>query len=119
MSNISGRDVVLDLTPLPSAPADSRFLRQVWINLLDNAIKFTRHREHAVITISGSIENGEAIYCISDNGAGFDMRYSDKLFGVFHRLHSTAEFEGTGVGLALVQRLVQRPRRACVGRGRT
>ncbi len=99
-------DFVLD--PLPAAPADPALLRQVWINLLDNALKFTRHREHAEIALSGSVQAGQAIYSVADNGAGFDMRYAGKLFGVFQRLHALEEFEGTGVGLALVQQVVRR-----------
>jgi PAS domain S-box-containing protein len=99
-------DFVLD--SLPDVPADPALLRQVWFNLLDNAWKFTRHREHARIVLSGSIQAGEAIYSVADNGAGFDMRYGGKLFAVFQRLHALDEFEGTGVGLALVQQVVRR-----------
>ncbi len=102
------RIVDFRLESLPSVPADPALLRQVWINLLDNALKFTRHREHAGIVVSGSVHAGEAIYSVRDNGAGFDMQYAGKLFGVFQRLHGLEEFEGTGVGLALVQRIVNR-----------
>ncbi|HEX7680762.1 MAG TPA: PAS domain S-box protein, partial [Thermoanaerobaculia bacterium] len=99
-------DFVLD--SLPAVPADPALLRQVWFNLLDNALKFTRHRAHARIVLTGSIQGDEAIYTVTDNGAGFDMRYGGKLFTVFQRLHGLDEFEGTGVGLALVQQVVRR-----------
>jgi PAS domain S-box-containing protein len=102
------RTVDFRLDSLPLAAADPALLRQVWINLLDNALKFSRHRERAEIVVTGSIQAGEATYSVRDNGAGFDMRYSEKLFGVFQRLHGLEEFEGTGVGLALVQRIVHR-----------
>ena len=84
-------------------------IKQVWVNLISNAIKFTKEREVGEIEI-GVRDAGEGthLYYVKDNGAGFDMRYVDKVFGVFQRLHSTEEFEGTGVGLALVQRIVQR-----------
>jgi signal transduction histidine kinase len=93
---------------LPPAWGDRILLRMVWMNLLQNAIKFTAHRDIAQIEISGASADGQARYAISDNGAGFDMRHADKLFGVFQRLHSTEEFEGTGVGLAIVHRIVTR-----------
>jgi PAS domain S-box-containing protein len=102
------RVVDFQLARLPDAPADQVLLRQVWFNLFDNALKFTRHRERATIEASGVAQCGEAVYCVRDNGAGFDMKYAGKLFGVFQRLHGADDFEGTGVGLALVQRLVQR-----------
>jgi light-regulated signal transduction histidine kinase (bacteriophytochrome) len=103
------RQVRLDLHPLPPALGTATMIRQLWVNLIGNAIKFTTGRKIAQIEI-GVKEggNGERIYYIKDNGVGFDMRYVDKLFGVFQRLHSQQEFPGTGVGLALVQRIVQR-----------
>jgi len=93
---------------LPSAWADGDLIRQVWVNLLSNAVKFSCLRERAVIHVTGALEDDRVVYHVSDNGVGFDMRYADKLFGVFQRLHSSREFEGTGVGLALAQRIVHR-----------
>ena len=84
-------------------------IRQVLVNLLSNAVKFTGVKRQASIEIGCSEKGTERnTYYVKDNGAGFDMKYIDKLFGVFQRLHSTKEFEGTGVGLAIVQRIVQR-----------
>jgi PAS domain S-box-containing protein len=102
------REVDFSLSPLPWAQGDESLLRQVWVNLLDNALKYTRPRKRAAITVTGSLQGNEATYTVKDNGAGFDMKYADKLFGVFQRLHENHEFEGAGVGLALVQRLIQR-----------
>jgi light-regulated signal transduction histidine kinase (bacteriophytochrome) len=88
------------------AMADMSSLKHVWYNLISNAVKYTGLKEKAIIEIGSEISGDEVIYHVKDNGAGFDMRYADKLFGVFQRLHSEEEFEGTGVGLALVQRIV-------------
>jgi light-regulated signal transduction histidine kinase (bacteriophytochrome) len=93
---------------VPPAVADPTLMRQVWTNLLSNAIKFSSKRARAVIKVSAQQNEGENVYAVHDDGAGFDMQYVGKLFGVFQRLHSTKEFEGTGVGLALVQRVVRR-----------
>jgi PAS domain S-box-containing protein len=93
---------------LPQSDADPVLLRQVWINLLSNALKYTRKRKGARIEIGAEEIDGETTWFVRDNGTGFDMRYVDKLFGVFQRLHRAEEYEGTGVGLAIVQRVVQR-----------
>jgi PAS domain S-box-containing protein len=100
--------ITFQLAPLPTALADPGLMRQVWINLLSNAIKFSRQQEPALIEVGSSQAAGEITYWVRDNGAGFDMRYADKLFGVFQRLHSEKQFEGTGVGLAIVHRVIQR-----------
>ena len=103
------RKLWLDLHLLPPARGTERMIRQVWMNLIGNAIKFTKQREVAEIEIgTRDADDGTPIYYIKDNGAGFEMRQAGKLFVVFQRLHSVEEFEGTGVGLALVQRIVQR-----------
>jgi len=91
---------------LPEARCDPMLLRQVWKNLIGNAVKYSQHRKPAIVEIG--YEDSSGAYFVRDNGAGFDMRFADRLFGVFKRLHDDAEFEGTGVGLAIVQRIVQR-----------
>jgi signal transduction histidine kinase len=91
---------------LPPVVADRNLMRQVWRNLLDNAVKYTRDRPIAIVEVSGAVVDGEARFTVTDNGAGFDPRYAGKLFGVFQRLHRASEFDGTGVGLALVHRIV-------------
>lgn len=93
---------------LPKAHFDPSFLRQVWVNLLSNSLKYSRNRDLARIEIGGEQYQQETRFWVKDNGAGFDMKYANKLFGVFQRLHSDAEFEGNGVGLALVQRIIHR-----------
>ncbi len=87
---------------------DLTLIRQVLFNLLSNAFKFTKNKKQGIIEMSSYIESGKTVYCIKDNGAGFDMAHYDKLFGVFQRLHSHEEYEGTGIGLAIVQRIVSR-----------
>jgi PAS domain S-box-containing protein len=98
----------IHIAKLPVAKGDSSLIRQVWFNLLSNAIKFTSKKERAVIEVGSRTTKEEFIYYVRDNGAGFDMEYANKLFGVFQRLHSESEFSGTGVGLAIVQRTIRR-----------
>jgi light-regulated signal transduction histidine kinase (bacteriophytochrome) len=102
------RKIDLKIHPLGTAIIDGTMMRQVWINLVGNAIKYSRNKELAVIEIGRMEDNDRAVFFVKDNGAGFDMAYKDKLFGVFQRLHKNNEFEGTGVGLALVKRIIDR-----------
>ncbi len=102
------RKIDLKIGSLPSCDGDAALLKQVWINLLSNALKYSRNRAQARIEVGAQDENGQVTYFVRDNGAGFDMRYAGKLFGVFQRLHCAEDYEGTGVGLAIVQRIVQR-----------
>lgn len=105
----AGRPMEIKVGELPDCQGDSALLKQVWLNLISNAIKYTRGRTPACIEIGWSqSEAAPFYYFVRDNGAGFDMRYGHKLFGVFQRLHRSDEFEGTGVGLAIVQRIIQR-----------
>jgi PAS domain S-box-containing protein len=105
----AGRDVAWHVVPLPVCYGDRAMLRLVFVNLISNAVKFTRERQRAEIEI-GCVEgqDDEAVIFVKDNGAGFDMQYVGKLFGVFQRLHQPDEFEGTGIGLATVQRIIHR-----------
>lgn len=103
-----GREIKLQVADLLSCQGDSALLKQVWINLLSNAVKYTRGRAPAIIEVGSRREKDEMIYHVRDNGAGFEMQYVHKLFGVFQRLHRSDEFEGSGVGLAIVQRVIQR-----------
>lgn len=107
-ATVPGRALQFNIKMLPVAIGDIKLIRQVFVNLLSNAIKFTRSREIAVIKVEGWIENNENIYYVKDNGVGFDMQYSEQLFGVFQRLHNEKEFEGTGIGLAIIQRIIHR-----------
>lgn len=102
------RNITVTLKDLPSAYGDITLVRQVLANLLSNAVKFTRNRDVPVIEIGGRREDNENVYFVKDNGAGFDMDYANKLFGVFQRLHREKEFEGIGIGLSIVQRIVKR-----------
>ncbi len=104
----AGRRIDLVIGALPPCQADPGLLQQVFANLLGNALKFTRGRDPARIEVGGGEQEGKPLYFVRDNGVGFDMRYADKLFGVFQRLHRAEDYEGTGVGLALVQRIINR-----------
>ena len=102
------REMTLKVGQMPAACGDRALVRQVYGNLLGNAVKFTQRREAAVVEAGSCVRDGETVYYVRDNGVGFDMQYRDKLFGVFQRLHGEQEYKGTGIGLALVQRIVQR-----------
>jgi signal transduction histidine kinase len=106
--DLEGRNVVWSISPLPEVSGDESLLRQVWANLLGNAVKYSRERDPATITVDGVAQDEEIIFQVADNGAGFNMDYANKLFGVFQRLHGARQFEGTGIGLANVRRIVQR-----------
>jgi PAS domain S-box-containing protein len=103
-----GRQVTWKIAELPAAECDPVLVKQVFQNLIANALKFTRTRERAVVEISQRQENGQMVIVICDNGVGFNMKYQDKLFGVFQRLHRDEDFEGTGIGLATVKRIVHK-----------
>jgi len=105
----AARDLEIRIGSLPDTQADLSLLRQVWVNLIANALKFTRRREQALITIDGAEgPEGGRLYSIRDNGAGFDPQRAERLFGIFQRLHGAKEFEGTGVGLSIVRRIIER-----------
>ena len=103
-----GRRVEMAIGDLPACQADPALLKQVWLNLISNALKYTRKQEMAVIAVGCQEQDSATAYFVRDNGVGFDMRYADKLFGVFQRLHRAEEYAGTGVGLAIVQRIIHR-----------
>lgn len=102
------RNINWKIGDLPKIEGDAALLRQVWTNLISNALKYTSTKDHTCIEIGSTIEDHRTTYYVKDNGVGFDMKYIDKLFGVFQRLHSSEEFEGTGIGLASVRRIIQR-----------
>lgn len=104
----AGEPVQIEVGALPNCHADPALLRQVLINLLSNALKFSRGKASRTVEIGSLKETAETVYFVRDNGAGFDMRYAQKLFAIFQRMHRPEEFEGTGVGLSIVQRIVQR-----------
>jgi light-regulated signal transduction histidine kinase (bacteriophytochrome) len=106
---IDGRQVDLVIGELPDCESDPALLEQVYVNLIGNALKYSRKRADARVVIAAKQGDSDTpVYFVKDNGAGFDMQYADKLFGVFQRLHRNQDFEGTGVGLAIVQRIVKR-----------
>ncbi len=102
------RDIEFIVHSIPDIAGDSLLLKQVWINLISNAVKYTAYKEKAVIEIGAEEKATTIIYCIKDNGAGFDMHYADKLFKIFQRLHSQEKFEGIGIGLSFVHRIIQK-----------
>jgi PAS domain S-box-containing protein len=102
------REIELQILDIPQCKGDPALIKQVWVNLISNAIKYSRLTKKAMIKIGGEDNGKESKYFIKDNGVGFDMKYADKLFGVFQRLHKPADFEGTGVGLALIKRIINR-----------
>jgi signal transduction histidine kinase len=106
---LEGRRIELQLAALPTVAADPALMRQVWTNLLSNALKYTRPRDPARVEVGcQGPSGGDLVFFVRDNGVGFDMKYADKLFGVFQRLHRAPEFEGTGIGLANVRRIISR-----------
>ena len=118
------RKMKLKAGDIPNAFGDQTLIRQVLSNLLSNAVKFSRQKKNALIEVGGESDGKETVFYVKDNGSGFDMQFCDKLFGVFQRLHSENEYEGTGVGLAIVQRIVNRHggrvwARGKVGKGAT
>ena len=102
------RTIKWKIQRLPGLNGDASLLKLVWINLLDNAVKYTKYRETAEISVEYKSEKDSYIFCVRDNGVGFDMKYAHKLFGVFQRLHNQTDFEGTGIGLANVQRIIHK-----------
>jgi light-regulated signal transduction histidine kinase (bacteriophytochrome) len=104
----AARQIDFKVHPLPEGWGDLALLREIWTSLIGNAVKFTALKENAAIEISGQEESDRIVYCIKDNGVGFNMKSAGKLFGVFQRLHTEEEFNGSGMGLAIAQRLVRR-----------
>ena len=106
LADHSGPELIVKA--LPAAHGDRQLLRQVWANLLSNAVKYSSNTPFPRIEITARSDSGQHVYCVKDNGVGFDMKHYDKLFGVFERLHDAKEFSGTGVGLAIVKRIIER-----------
>jgi light-regulated signal transduction histidine kinase (bacteriophytochrome) len=111
------RNIDWRIGKLPPVWGDASLLRQVFVNLLQNAVKYTRSRDLAVIEVAGVCDDKECTYSVKDNGVGFDMAYADKLFGVFQRLHRMEDYEGTGIGLALTKRIIDRHKGWIVAEG--
>jgi light-regulated signal transduction histidine kinase (bacteriophytochrome) len=114
---IEGKNIVINISELPDAKGDETLINQVWVNLISNALKYSRKKEKIVIDIGSKLENDKTIFYIKDNGAGFDMKFADKLFGVFQRLHKARDFEGIGIGLANVNRIIVRHGGKCWAEG--
>jgi light-regulated signal transduction histidine kinase (bacteriophytochrome) len=108
LPSLEGRTVDIRIGDLSPCQADPALLKQVWLNLLTNAVKYSSKKQQPVIEIGCANTPAGPQYSVRDNGVGFDMRYAHKLFGVFQRLHRAEDYEGTGVGLAIVQRVIQR-----------
>jgi len=122
--DLTGRKVDIKISELPDVMGDENLINQVWVNLISNALKYSRKEEKTVIEIGAKTESNQIVFYIKDNGVGFDMKYADKLFGVFQRLHKAKDFEGIGIGLANVNRIVVRHGGVCsvdsaVGKGAT
>jgi light-regulated signal transduction histidine kinase (bacteriophytochrome) len=122
--DLKGRNVEININDLPDAFGDENLISLVWTNLISNAIKYSKNKEKTVINIGGEKGIDTTMFYIRDNGAGFDMKYADKLFGVFQRLHKARDFEGIGIGLANVHRIITRHNGNCwaeseVGNGAT
>ena len=111
---LTGRDVEIKIAGLPNAIGDEYLINQVWINLISNALKYSEKKEKAVIEIGGELVNNETIFHIKDNGVGFDMNNAGKLFGVFQRMHKASDYEGIGIGLANVNRIVMKHGGRCL-----
>jgi len=111
ISNIKPADKsysTIKILNLPPAYCDPNLIKQVWSNLISNALKYSRTKDAPLIEIGAKEMKGQLTYYVKDNGVGFDMQYANKLFGVFQRMHTVSEFEGTGIGLALVQRIIRK-----------
>ncbi len=108
LSSFAEQDIEIKVKPLPPAMGDQALIKQVWVNLISNAVKYSGKQQKIIIEIDSYQKENSNIYYVKDNGVGFDMQYYNKLFGVFQRLHSQEEFEGTGVGLAITQRIIQK-----------
>jgi len=105
---MKGRNIEIKISELPNVQGDESLIKQVWVNLISNALKYTRNRDKAVIEIGSEMVTGKTIFHIKDNGVGFNMKYAEKLFGVFQRMHKASDFEGVGIGLANVNRIVMK-----------
>jgi two-component system sensor histidine kinase/response regulator len=101
-------DMEISIKDLPAAYCDNSMLKQVWTNLISNAVKYSQKKTSPKIEIGSEFNNGERVYYVKDNGAGFNMAHYNKLFSIFQRLHSESEFNGTGIGLAVVKRIIER-----------